>query len=435
MRSWKQIAPRGSAATVLVTDAGRGSAIAFIRSLGRSGYRVIAVDSDPGALGFRSRYTHRSCRVPSPRTDPESFCAAIRSLVTAEGVDLVIPITDLSAQPLAAARTEFSGVRLAIPADAALQAVTDKARTLALAERLGVPMPQTRRVQSVAEGMAATAGWGWPVVLKPQASHQLRGRSGIESFEVTYAESPADLEIKLGRFEGRCGVLLQRYCPGVGHGVELLMSAGRPLAAFQHRRRREVPLSGGASSYRESVALDPELYGYAVRLLAALEWTGLAMVEFKVGADGPVLMEINGRVWGSLPLAVASGMDFPTLLARLHLEGEAAVPPRLENDYRVGVRCRDLQRDLIWIAAVLSGRRRYGFYRMPARARALRALLGIFDPRRKQDLWVPDDPLPGLLELPRLAPRLWAKFRAPEAPATRATPMVAIGARHSIRRV
>src|SRR5207302_298489 len=66
---------------------------------------------------------------------------------------------------------------------------------------------------------------------------------------------------------------------------------------------------------------------YAVKLLEALDWTGLAMVEFKVGADGVRLMEINGRIWGSLPLAVRSGVDFPAMLAELWL-GAGALPMR-----------------------------------------------------------------------------------------------------------
>jgi predicted ATP-grasp superfamily ATP-dependent carboligase len=266
-------------------------------------------------------------------------------------------------------------------------------------------------VHTCREALAATADWGWPIVLKPQTSHKLVHERGIDSFQVTYAESPEDLRREFARLEGRCGVLLQRYCRGVGQGVELLMSRGRPLAAFQHRRRRELPLSGGASSYRESVPLDPELYGHAGRLLAALEWTGLAMVEFKVGDEGAELMEINGRVWGSLPLAVACGMDFPRLLAQLCLEGEESVTPRLAGDYTIGLHCRDLGRDLLWIAAVLGRKQRYGFLPPPPRRRAVRALLGILDPRRRMDLLTADDPLPGLLELPRLAPRLWSKVQ------------------------
>lgn len=395
--------------TILVTDASRGSSIAIIRALGRSGYRVLAADSHASSLGFRSRYVAGSFVYPDPRHDSFGFRKTIERIVEAEIVDLVIPVTDLALQPLAAARTRFAQkTQLAIPDDEALRVTTDKDLTLALADGLGIPVSPTRVVDTLEQATAIGDEWGWPLVLKPAASHKMTDGPGIDSFEVTYAESPDDLRRKLQRFAGRCSVLVQRYCRGVGHGVELLMSEGRPLAAFAHRRRREIPLSGGASAYRESVALDPELYAYSVRFLSALKWTGLAMVEFKVG-ERTELMEVNGRVWGSLPLAVASGMDFPSLLARLYLRGEAWVEPQLAGAYKVGVRCRDLQRDLLWIASVMAGRRRYQFMPLPSRKRAICALLGILNPRRKHDMLTWDDPLPGLLEIPRLVPRLWDK--------------------------
>jgi predicted ATP-grasp superfamily ATP-dependent carboligase len=154
---------------------------------------------------------------------------------------------------------------------------------------------------------------GWPLVLKPQSSRLYHQNAGIDSFTVAYADGPERLAEQMAPFEGRCPVLLQEYCAGAGDGVELLLHEGRPLAAFQHRRLREVPITGGASAFRESVPLDPLLLDYSTRLLRELRWTGLAMVEFKSSVGGPRLMEINGRVWGSLPLAVRSGMDFPRL--------------------------------------------------------------------------------------------------------------------------
>ena len=166
-------------------------------------------------------------------------------------------------------------------------------------------------------------------------------------------------------------------------------------------------MTGGASAYRESVAVDATLYDYAVRLLREHRWTGLAMVEFKANGAGAKLMEINGRVWGSLPLAVASGVDFPGMLADLYLLGIDSIKPQVRSEYKLGVRCRDLQRDLMWITSVLTGRQRYAFIKMPSRARALRALLGLFNPRRRFDLQTLDDPLPGLAELPRIV----VKFR------------------------
>jgi predicted ATP-grasp superfamily ATP-dependent carboligase len=62
------------------------------------------------------------------------------------------------------------------------------------------------------------------------------------------------------------------------------------------------------------------------------------MVEYKRDAATgvPYLMEVNGRFWGSLQLAIDSGVDFPALLIECAL-GEREVPA---PEYRVGVRSR-----------------------------------------------------------------------------------------------
>jgi predicted ATP-grasp superfamily ATP-dependent carboligase len=397
--------------TILVTDAGRGSAIAIIRSLGRKGYRVIAADSAPQSLGFRSRYAGERLVYPAPENAPREFCDCLLDAAKAQDVALIIPATDLAIQPLSAERHLFAGItQLALPGAAQLEIVTDKVKTVQLAKRVDVPVPETCVIDTVDEAVEKAPQLGWPIVLKPQSSRRLHPGEKIESFKVTYAADLNQLEAAMSRFAGRCSVLLQSYCEGIGYGVELLMKDGRPLAAFQHRRRREIPLTGGASAYRESVALDGELYGYSLRLLSELRWTGLAMVEFKVGQSGARLMEINGRVWGSLPLAVASGVDFPALLAALYLHGEDAVKLQLESNYRLGVRCRDLQRDLMWIAAVLLQRRHHPFLAMPSRKRALLALLGLFNPQRKFDLLTLQDPLPGIAELPRILKKFRGKI-------------------------
>jgi hypothetical protein len=229
-----------------------------------------------------------------------------------------------------------------------------------------------------------------------------RGGESIQALTVSYADGLASLERQMKQLEGQTDVLLQEYVRGTGFGVEMLTYEGRPLAAFQHKRLREVPVTGGASSLRESVPLDPELYAYATRLLAALHWTGLAMVEFKVGNDGPKLMEINGRVWGSLPLAVQSGVNFPVGLAELYLHG----PPPADQGpagYQIGVRARNLELDVVWMMAVLLGKRRYSFLPMPPRRQALAALIGLLNPRIRFDILSLRDPLPGLAELLRIA--------------------------------
>jgi predicted ATP-grasp superfamily ATP-dependent carboligase len=396
----------------LVTDSSRGSAISIIRSLGRKGWRVIAADSDPRSLGFHSRYAHEQLLYPAPETSPRELVSTLFQAARDREIDLIIPVTDAVILPLSEARAQFEGIcKLALPETAALEIVTNKLKTVELAERLGVPAPRTCLVHTVQESYEKGPALGWPVVLKPQVSRLYRDGAAIEAYSVCYATNPERLGEQMQRFEGRCPVLLQEYSSGTGYGVELLMHQGRPLAVFQHKRLREVPISGGASAFRESVPLDPVMYDYAVRLLEALNWTGLAMVEFKVGQDGAKLMEINGRVWGSLPLAVCSGMDFPGRLVELYLYGppNAGVAP--ESGYTVGVRARNLELDMMWIASTLLGKQRYPFSAMPSRRQGVAALLGLLNPAYKFDILSLEDLRPGLAEIPKIARKFSSKLR------------------------
>lgn len=394
-------------ARVLVTDAGRGSAIAVIRSLGRRGVRVVAADSDPRSPGFRSRYAAATVVYPPPWERPGDAVAVVAAAAREHAVDLIVPVTDELAIPLARAQETLpAGCALALPPTEALYAAADKRRTLELARGLGIPVPATAVVETVEEALAAAPALGSPVVVKPLAS-RVFGAEGVSALRVAYAADEQELAARVRAVAGRCPVLLQEYCAGEGHGVELLLDRGRPLAAFQHRRLREVPITGGASSFRESVPLDPVLHDHAARLLGALGWTGLAMVEFRVGPDGPRLMEVNGRIWGSLPLAVKSGVDFPLRLAALYLpELEAPNGNGANGGYRVGVRSRNLDLELVWIASVLRRARRYPYLPAPPRRRALGAAARLLYPADGYDVLSLDDPRPGLAELRRLAGRL-----------------------------
>jgi predicted ATP-grasp superfamily ATP-dependent carboligase len=301
--------------------------------------------------------------------------------------------------PLAAARERFAGVSaLAVPDSAALEQVVDKAATIRLARRLGVPVPRTRLVRTVEEALAVAAVLGWPVVIKPAVSCVLRD-GATERFTVEYADSPDALAVRMEALASRCAVLIQEYRAGAGHGVELLLDRGRPVMAFQHRRLHEVPITGGASALRESVAVDPGLLRHATRLLAALRWTGLAMVEFRVGTEGPVLMEVNGRIWGSLPLAVRSGVNFPLGLAALYLGSRLrGTPARDQAEPAIGVRSRNLRLEAVWIASVLRRRRRYPFLAAPPRRDGVAAALRLALPRDGYDLLCRDDPWPGIAD-------------------------------------
>jgi predicted ATP-grasp superfamily ATP-dependent carboligase len=146
--------------------------------------------------------------------------------------------------------------------------------------------------------------------------------------------------------------------------------------------------SGGVSVLSESVALDPEVLEHAERILEALKWHGVAMVEFKRDASDGVskLLEINGRFWGSLQLAVDAGVNFPYLLYRLAIEGDIEPVPV----YAPGVRLRWGLGNLDWLLLRM---------REPGRLRAVREFLTPSGRRTRSEMLRRDDPAPAAVEL------------------------------------
>lgn len=386
-------------ATVLVTDAQLGSAIAMIRSLGRAGHRVIAAADGRHSAGFRSRYAAGRLVHPVAADAPDAFVASILAAVERWAVDLVMPVSDAHIIPLTTARARLreAGAQLAVADDDALEVTRDKHRTIEMARSIGVPVPETVVVSDAATAVHEAPSLGWPVVLKPRFSRAVLPDGRMIGLEVAYANTVQELRQRIAGPLRSGDVLLQRMHRGEGHGVEMLAVRGDVLAAFQHRRLREVPFTGGASAYRESVPISAELLRHATSLIKALGWTGLAMVEFKVGQSGPVLLEINGRVWGSLPLAVKSGMDFPARYAGLLLNG-ISEPGEPDLQYRHGIRSRNMRLELVWIASVLRGTRRYPYLPHPSRLAGLRALLSLLRPSTEHDVLDLDDPGPGLAD-------------------------------------
>ena len=187
-------------------------------------------------------------------------------------------------------------------------------------------------------------------------------------------------------------VLVQEFVIGSGAGYFALVRHGTPIVEFAHRRIRDVRPTGSGSAVRESIPLDPAMRDASRRLMAALEWHGVAMVEFRVRPDGtPVFLEVNGRFWNSLPLAIAAGVDFPRYLVELGTSGDVSAPP----SYRAGVRCRWWLGDLRHLLQVWRGAPAGFPARFPGRLATLAAFL---TPRRgtvHDNFWW-SDPLPEL---------------------------------------
>jgi predicted ATP-grasp superfamily ATP-dependent carboligase len=183
-----------------------------------------------------------------------------------------------------------------------------------------------------------------PAVIKPYESWVERDGKGARlSPNLVTSESQARAVLEeMFSLGGRA--LLQQWLPGRREAVTLFYAHGRIWARLAQVSHREWPVLGGVSVLCETIPLLPDITSDAERLVRAMELEGCSMVEFRRDRHGrPVLMEVNPRMGGSVGLAIAAGVDFPSLLYRWKLDGELEEV----SSYRVGKRLRWLAGD-IW---------------------------------------------------------------------------------------
>jgi predicted ATP-grasp superfamily ATP-dependent carboligase len=325
--------------SVLVTDGDERAALAVVRSLGRAGYAVHVCGPQRRTLSAVSRRAVGAFASPDPLRAPAAFVRAVGQYVSTHRIDVVLPISEAALLAVLSSPEDLAGATVPFPPLHTFRAVTDKRALGEVARRIGLAVPPQWEVLTPADADHIDVdALSFPVVLKPARS--VGEHEGVRSKQtVRHARDASELRTQLAALPAAAfPVLVQRRLIGPGCGVFLLRWNDVTVASFSHRRIREKPPAGGVSVYAEAVAPDPALVAQSERLLAALDWNGVAMVEYKMDASTGIayLMEVNGRFWGSLQLAIDAGVDFPALLVQCVLQH--ALPPT--PAYRAGVRGR-----------------------------------------------------------------------------------------------
>jgi protein-tyrosine-phosphatase/predicted ATP-grasp superfamily ATP-dependent carboligase len=345
-------------------------------------------------LALHSRYVHAYHHIPEYRPDDPRWVQTVESILQQTTFQLLIPCNDQAVIPVQIYHNRLSRFcRIYSLEDHAFRMAFDKIAMDGLARDLGIPRPKSKVVAAGESAEAVLQELALPVVLKPPSSFTAEDLSAKRT--VARARTYNDLTRSLRASTDWGRILIQENFIGTGVGVELLARAGRTLVAFQHVRVHE-PLEGGGSSYRKSVALDPGLLAASQSLIRALDYTGVAMVEFKVNVESGewIFVEINGRFWGSLPLALAAGVDFPLYLYDMLVNGRSDFP----KTYRAGMHCRSLTADCEWLVANLAANRRDPTLATRALGRVSLEGLNILRLRERWDTLTGDDPRPGLYE-------------------------------------
>ena len=342
---------------ILIVGGDSSAGLAIIQSLGRAGYRCCIAGKSQEHAAFASRYALQRLTYPDPMGDSDAFCEWVIALHQQHKFRVIIPTTEETLIPLNGIRNQldFESV-LAIPSPSAVETAFDKEKIRQLAESLGIPSPQNILAETP-EDLEAADFSEWladgAIVLKTIRSKVWKDGIAREHQAQVFTNEAA-LRTEAEGLLPLTPVQLQQWVPGCGVGIEILARDGEIMMTFAHHRLHEVPLTGGASSYRKAINPPPALLADARKLIHALNWQGVAMVEFRwdESTGRHWLMEINGRFWGSLPLANFAGADFPKALVEMMLEDKT---PELQPG-RVGVYARQIPREVNWFKHSLKHR-------------------------------------------------------------------------------
>lgn len=369
----------------IVTDARYRMTVSIIRSLGKAGVKATALEDRlpwREILGFHSKYVSATEYGTSAHVCYDRFIEDL--LRVSPGHDAVIPVSTNSILAIAKNRDKLTGkIKFIVADEETINLADDKDRLLQKAAELGVPVPFTTTLREGEETGSLAERLRYPVVVKYRAGEKL-GLHASERYAIVRNKA-GFIGVFTAMHEKQPFPLVQEYLPGGGFGVSTFFDRNsEPVVLFGHRRIREYPAAGGPSCLCESVHL-PELNKYAVRLLQGLNWQGVAMVEFKQAADGSFrLMEVNPRFWGSFPLTLVAGVDFPLIMYKTII-GEKAEPV-LETP--PGRKMRFLVQDLLSVRGYLS-------LCDDKSAFAKEFLRDLTDPGIKDGLFSWDDPKPG----------------------------------------
>jgi predicted ATP-grasp superfamily ATP-dependent carboligase len=332
--------PEGrSSSNVLVLGDDMRIFLAVCRSLGRAGMRVHAAPFNTNAPALSSRYISKIHVLPAYEAGPQIWAESVGKLIDSEFIDLVIPCSDPFIMMLFEQRPALTNARLAIPGSVAMECLFDKVLTHQMCEKLGIAVSPAIELTGKTTAQSLLKSLSLPFVLKPRRSYWLDkpGQWG----RVHIVENETALGDVLAGLDDPSRYIAEAYFDGIGGGISVLAEDGVILQAFQHRRLREG--LGAASSYRLSEPLNAAMLDACNKIMADVKHTGVCMFEFRTNEETGkwILLETNARFWGSMPLPLALGVDFPLLLHDLLVNKKRHLPLA----YGQGIRSRNITLD------------------------------------------------------------------------------------------
>lgn len=302
----------------------------ILRGLSKEGLRVAFGTDNFRGMGYYSKYASAKLIHHNYKKSEELFIVDLLSAINTYNPKVYMPTgEEIFTVSRNRKKIEQTGVKLPVSDIQILESLNNKTLSLRVAEKAGIPVPLSIVPKNMDDIHSFIRQEKLPVIIKKDWSRASQDVIKITEENLKNIDRIiSDHKLSFGNF------ILQKFVEGTTYGVSLMMNQGDLRAKFAHKRLRERIITGGPSTLRVSVK-NQLLEEYAVKLLSSVKFYGVAMIEFKYDERTKKgwFIEANPRFWGSVGLAINSGVNFPYLLYKMAVEGD--VEPI--NNYEEGI--------------------------------------------------------------------------------------------------
>ncbi len=325
---------------VLLLGAGGVQTLPVAQSLHKKGYRVLLHLHDMRNYGSRTKYAHRTIIIEDSVGSPQ-FLNKIISVIKEEGVDVLIPLSDLTADFISRNQNLLKDdVAFVTPAYDSFCLGYDKNKLMSVCRENGFPHPYTIDLSGLDSSTVEIERKHFPMLIKPNCTTGGRGMTIVESVEELRNKYP-----KIQRQYGECH--LQEYIPQGGGQLKIQLYVDERQNLIAHssiRKHRWYPENGGSCSCGESVN-EMDIVNICHEVLKKIQWIGFADFDL-IGdpRDGTWrIMEINPRVPACIRVSFEAGVDWAEIIVNGALGNE-----QKKYVHQHGVYLRHLGFEMLW---------------------------------------------------------------------------------------
>ncbi|MEM1403619.1 MAG: ATP-grasp domain-containing protein [Pseudomonadota bacterium] len=252
--------------TVLLTLGRLPKAIALVRALKAAGCRVLVADPFRWHVCKPSRDVDRSYRVTAPNVSQDQYLSELLSIVKAESVDVILPVSEEALHVAHIKPFLPEGVRLWSSTPSALQALHDKLAFVRLASEQGLPVPESHAGDQPG---AAELAKRTDFIEKPAHSC-----SGIG---LRFADRGDTIATQTAE------TVVQQQLSGALISSLSLVADGRELGTVFYRGR---VFAGTVAICFERLAVPASASGWVSDFISRIDHTGFLAFDFILGEDG-----------------------------------------------------------------------------------------------------------------------------------------------------